>query len=187
MDVGRLAFRAFAAERGRERRAQAELRQHRALADQVDVVGLHVTVGEAVFVAEGERVGHVVQDLRHFRRREAAVPVQPEAQRLALRTGQHAPHQVPGGAGRQHRAQLRVAQPRRAFDRVEEPARVEALRDVGRQHLHHDLPVRRVGGEEQPAQAAEGEFPLHAVLPAQRLLQARGEFGHGGTTVGARP
>ena len=112
--------------------------------------------------------------------RQRAV-AEPRAQRLALDERHRVERQAVRVARREHRDDVRVLQRGDRLDLALEPLDADALRELGRQHLHHDLALEsRLLGHEDLRHAAAAEFALDGVAAAQGRLELVAQLSHGG-------
>ena len=135
--------------------------------DREDIAGLDVAMHDAAAMRVGERFDDVVQNPNDIANRQTAAPGNRRPQRLALDERHRVVQQlaldrraIAGGSGpstdgmrpgRQQRDDVRVLQLRGDLDLALESLAVHACRQLGRQHLDHDLPAERVLGRGEDA------------------------------------
>ena len=81
-------------------------------------------------------------------------------------------------AGREQGHDVRMLQLGRELDLAAEPVDADARRQLGQQHLDHDVPAQRgLDRQEDPRHPAAAELALEAVGLAQRLLELLTKIG----------
>ena len=125
-----------------ERLRDAEVGDGRRAAGEQDVVGLDVAVDDAVARARTRAPSR-----RRARMLTTSVigsgpRGEARAQRLALHERHHVVRQPVDFAGREHRHDVRMLQPRRELDLALEPLGVHARGELGQEHLDDDGAAR---------------------------------------------
>ena len=107
-------------------------------------------------------------------------PREARAQRLALDEGHHIEGQPVRLAGAEHRDDVILLKCRRRLDLALEAFNADPLRQLGGEHLHHNLPLEAVlFGHEDSAHPPATELALECIGTAERLLQLLADLlGH---------
>src|SRR5262249_10955292 len=85
----------------------------------------------------------------------------------------------------QHWDDVRLLQRRDRTDLSLEPLGAQALREVGRQHFHHDSSLEpELFGDEDAAHAAAAKLALQAVRVTERFLELVSQRGGPGSPRG---
>jgi hypothetical protein len=129
-----------------------------------DVVRLDVAVHDATLVRIAQRAADIAQDAHGLRNGKRSDAREPAAERFPF----HERHCVVGDAiclaGGEHRDDLRLLEARGELDLALEAVDVDARQQIGRQHLHHDLPPQRgLLGQEHRGHASPAELALEEV------------------------
>mgnify|MGYP007089522671 CR=1 FL=1 len=138
---------------------------------------------DAARVGIRERLGHIAQNAERLGGGECAVG-DAIAQRLAGHERHGEPRQsIGGGAGGQHRHDMRLLQRRGEPDLAREALNAETLRELLREHLHHHAPLQcALRGHEDTGHASAAEFPFKEELAVEGALKSGLEVAHGKLT-----
>ena len=180
-----MPLRLGAGRRGAHRLRHAEVRHHRHAARQQHVVGLHVTMHDALGVRVRERADHVAQDAHRLRDRQLALAADPGPEGLARDERHDEVGQPVGFAGGEQGHDVRMLELGGELDLAPEPVDVHAGRELGEQHLDHDLSAERLlVGEEDVRHAAPAELAVEHIRLAERglelIAEGRDHRHHGG-------
>ena len=129
--------------------------------------------------AEKERAGDLAQHSDRVVHRQFTLTLEPRAQRLTF-DERHGEIRQPGAAaGREHRHDVRMLEPRREHDLAFEPLDRDAGGHLRRQHLHDDLALQRMlFGHEHARHSAAAELALERVGAAEYGLELFAKIGH---------
>ena len=172
--------------RRRERLRDAEVRHHRRAPGTKNVLGLDVTMHDAVRVRVFERRRHVAQHRQRLVERERA-SVHPHAERLAAHERHAVVRQSLGRDARgEHRHDVGLLQRGREPDLAREAVGAQSFGQLRREHLEHDVALKRhVARHEDTRHATTAEFTFKDVCVAQRVLELIAEI-HGASSEGSR-
>ena len=154
-----------ASARGRTHRERdAEVHHHRSTVVQQDVLGLDVSVNDAVPVRVVECIGDFPRNANGFVHAELRLAVQLLADRLALDVGHHVEQERVRRSRIEERQNVRMLQRRRRLDLHQESVGAEHRGEFRLQHLDRDLAiVFQIFGEIDRSHAAGAELALDAV------------------------
>src|SRR5256714_9185901 len=123
-------------------------------------------------VSVRECVGNLARDSHSLGDRQAALALEPLAQRFSLYVGHGVEQQTIRFAGIEQRQDVRMGQPRRNADLLQEPFVPQRCRELGSQHLQRDESlIPEVPGEVDEGHPTATNFPLDCVAIAEGSLQ----------------
>ena len=126
----------------------------------------------AVLVRVRERAGDIAQQAHDVDERKLTLAREPSPERLAVDERHCIVGKPVDFPGRQQRHDVRMLQPRRQRDLPPKALDGHGVRELGRQHLHHDAAVeRRLGREKDARHATAAELALDGVVGAERCLE----------------
>ena len=146
---------------------------------QQDVLGLDVTVNDAVAVGVVECGRHLGRDLDCIVHRQLLLAADPVTHRLPFDVRHHVEEKAIGLSAVVQRQDVRMLEVGGRLDFAEEPLGADDRGEFRPQHLDGDAAVvldvlRQVHG----GHAALAEFPLEAVAVGQGLGEAGEDVGH---------
>ena len=147
-------------------------RRCRRVPGEEDVLRLDVAVNDAACVRIAERLGHVASDAHRLVDRQVAIALEAVPQRLALDVRHREVEQAVRLARVVDGHDPGVGELRHRLDLAVEALCSHGDRDLGAQHLERDeAVVLEVVGEVDPGHRSDAEFPLDAVLGAERAAE----------------
>ena len=163
-----------------------EVRHHRLVVLEQDILGLDVAVDHAVAMRVVERRGDVGGEADGFVNRELPLPLEPTPQRFAFHVGHHVVDQAAGLAGIKQRQDMRVLQVGGDPDLTQEAIDPEHGGELGAQHLHGDVTVvLEIPGEVHGRHPTGAELTFNGVLLGEGSLETLPHVGHGVSKYGS--
>jgi hypothetical protein len=149
-----------------------EIGEHRVPVREEDVLRLHIPVDEPLPVRVVERRAHVAHDAHRFHQRNAAVLLQPGAQRSPMHVLRHVVQQPVRLSRIEEGQDVRMRELRRDLDLAHEARRAEGRGALWPQPLHRRLAmvleiVREIGR----GHAAAADLLVDRAAPREGCLQ----------------